>query len=64
MQTRLNQPFGKSPMQRAGNGDEGLCFANWSPAVDIQETDKEYLIKAELPEVKKEESRWSSSTVP
>lgn len=27
----------------------------WSPTADISETDKEYLIKAELPEVKKED---------
>jgi len=43
IQTRLNRFFNETP------------FADWSPAVDIQETDKEYLIKAELPEVKKEE---------
>ncbi len=29
----------------------------WSPAVDISEDAKEYLIKAELPEVKKEDVR-------
>ena len=34
---------------------EGLFFADWAPAVDIQETEKEYLIKAELPEVKKDD---------
>jgi HSP20 family protein len=33
-------------------GEESLVTADWSPVVDIQETDKEYLIKAELPEVK------------
>jgi HSP20 family protein len=27
----------------------------WSPTADISETEKEYLIKAELPEVKKED---------
>ena len=27
----------------------------WAPLVDISEDDKEYLIKAELPEVKKED---------
>lgn len=27
----------------------------WTPAVDVSETDKEYLIKAELPEVSKED---------
>jgi HSP20 family protein len=38
----------------AGN-EEALVTAEWAPIVDIQETDKEYLIKAELPEVKKED---------
>jgi HSP20 family protein len=28
---------------------------DWSPTADISETDKEYLIKAELPEVKRED---------
>jgi len=36
---------------RQGSGDEG----GWRPLADISETDKEYLIKAELPEVKKED---------
>ena len=34
---------------------DGPFFADWAPPVDVQETDKEYLIKAELPEVKKED---------
>ena len=29
--------------------------ADWMPAVDVQETETEYLIKADLPEVKKED---------
>ena len=33
-------------------GEEGV---EWSPSANISETDKEYLIKAELPEVKKED---------
>jgi HSP20 family protein len=52
IQTRLNRVFNETPLRRT-EGD-GLFFAEWAPAVDIQETDKEYLIKAELPEVKKE----------
>jgi HSP20 family protein len=32
-----------------------MSFSGWSPAVDVQETDKEYLIKADLPDVKKED---------
>lgn len=34
---------------------EGMLSADWSPSVDITESDKEFLIKAELPEVKKED---------
>jgi HSP20 family protein len=35
------------------NADEGA--ARWTPSANISETEKEYLIKAELPEVKKED---------
>jgi HSP20 family protein len=39
-----------------GNGEsETLTVAEWSPSVDISEDDKEYVVKAELPEVKKED---------
>lgn len=31
------------------------AFADFMPAVDIQETDNEFIVKADLPEVKKEE---------
>jgi HSP20 family protein len=43
--------FGRSALR--GNGER----SEWSPAANISETDKEYLIKAELPEVKKEDVR-------
>jgi HSP20 family protein len=33
--------------------------ANWAPSADISETDQEYLIKAGLPEVKKEDVKIS-----
>ena len=36
-----------------GNGREALTMAEWTPLVDVAEDDKEYLITAELPEVKK-----------
>jgi HSP20 family protein len=36
-------------------GEEMLTAIDWVPSIDIQETDKEYLIKAEVPEVKKED---------
>lgn len=51
IQARLNRMFGEHPME----GDGG--FAEWAPAVDVQETDGEYLVKADLPEVKKEDIR-------
>jgi HSP20 family protein len=30
------------------------AFGDWAPAVDVQETDSEYLVKADLPEMTKE----------
>ena len=42
------------------NGEkEALTSVDWAPSVDISETEKEYIIKAELPEVKKEEVKVS-----
>src|SRR4029077_11764482 len=38
-----------------GEPEEGFTQAGWMPPVDIEESDKEYLIKAELPGMKKEE---------
>ena len=39
---------------RLGGGEETLT-GQWSPAVDIVESDKEYLIRADLPGLKKDE---------
>lgn len=41
----------------ANGGNEALTVTQWSPLVDITEDDKEYLIKAELPDMKKEDVR-------
>jgi HSP20 family protein len=35
--------------------EEALAVPEWSPLVDISEDEKEYVIKAELPEVRKED---------
>lgn len=51
MQMRLNRFFTEAPAPRS----EKPLFADWAPAVDIQETAQEYLIKAELPEMKRED---------
>lgn len=54
MEHRLEQFFGR-PARATNGGKEGLTVAQWAPAVDITEDEKEYLIKAELPELKKED---------
>ena len=47
---RQYSPFFNRAMRRPG-AEAG----EWTPVADISETDKEYVIKAELPEVKKED---------
>jgi HSP20 family protein len=54
VQNRLGGFFG-GRFPRFGDGNGGLKLADWSPQVDITEDDKEYLIKADLPEMKKDE---------
>jgi HSP20 family protein len=51
---RLNSLFGRMPA-RAETGADMLAVADWMPTVDISETESGYLIKAEIPEVKKED---------
>ena len=51
MFARMPNLLGRWP-RWAGDG-EGV--AEWSPTVDISETDTEYLLKAQLPAVKKED---------
>ena len=52
IQTRLSSLFGK-PL--GSNGEDRFALADWAPLVDVSEDEKEFLIKAELPEVKKED---------
>jgi len=52
--TRLNRIFGR-PLTRAESGNQMLAMADWAPSVDISETDTAYLIKGEIPGVKKED---------
>lgn len=53
MSDRLGKFFGT--WTRPYDAREPLTVADWAPAVDIQETEKEYLVKVELPEVKNED---------
>ena len=50
MSTRLGTMLGRN------FGRTGIeSFGDWSPAVDVQETGTEYLVKADLPEMTKEQ---------
>lgn len=54
-QNRLARLFGLTPT-RLPNGDkESMIVTEWAPSVDIIEDDKEWLVKTDLPEVKKED---------
>jgi HSP20 family protein len=55
MEKRLSTVFG--PVRPAATGDkkEAIAVTEWSPLVDITEDDKEYVVKAEIPEMKKED---------
>jgi HSP20 family protein len=57
LQHSLGSLFSRSPAQWREGQEEPLAVAEWAPLVDISEDDQEYRIKAELPEVKKEDVR-------
>jgi HSP20 family protein len=46
---RLNRFFNQPT---PGSSDDAT-FADWSPAVDFEESDREYLVKADVPDVQK-----------
>lgn len=49
--------YGRFP--RLSRGDDGDVTFEWAPSADISETDKEYLVRAELPGVRKEDLKVS-----
>src|SRR4030095_16058707 len=57
-QNRFNRFLGGFP-NRIGSGEthSSLTVADWSPEVDISQDDREYLLKADLPEMKKDDVR-------
>lgn len=61
LQNELASFFGsgltKDAPTRAESNRELLKLTDWTPLVDITEDDKEYLIKTDLPEVKKDDLR-------
>ena len=55
LQNRLSNFFGRTPARLGDTKEESMTVAEWAPLVDITEDEKEYIIKTELPEVKKED---------
>ncbi len=53
MSDRLNRMVARPATKT--DGKEALTVADWMPTVDISETAGEYVIQAELPEVKKDD---------
>ena len=56
LSTRLSRLLNGAP---ARADDNGLTFADWAPAMDVQETPGEYLLKADLPEVNRDDVKVS-----
>jgi HSP20 family protein len=54
MSDRLNRMISRPALPRT-NGKETMVVADWVPSVDVSETDGDYQIKAEIPDVKKED---------
>jgi HSP20 family protein len=56
-QNRLTRFRSGSPNGIGTGETHSLTVADWSPEVDISQDDHEYLLKADLPEMKKEDVR-------
>src|SRR5258707_13593384 len=57
-QNRFNPFFLAGFPNRMGSGEiHSLAVADWPPEVDISEDDRGYLLKADLPEMKKDDVR-------
>ena len=59
LQNRISTLFGRAPVRKEGEKQEALRVAEWAPLVDITEDEKEYTIKAELPDLKKDDVKIS-----
>jgi HSP20 family protein len=53
IQDRVTSLWDRFPTHRSGVQQESLATFEWLPMVDIVEDNNEYLIKADLPEVKR-----------
>jgi HSP20 family protein len=52
---RLASTLGRVMSKPNGDGTEAITTTDWAPLVEITEDDKEFLVKAELPGLKKED---------
>jgi HSP20 family protein len=58
MSNRLNRVFGRFPLTREMDKDTMVAF-DWAPSVDISESSEEFVIKAEIPGVNKDDVKVS-----
>ena len=56
---RLNRMFQRPLPARSAAAKDTMTVFDWAPTVDIAETNEEYQIKAEIPDVKKEDIKVS-----
>ena len=56
-QNRMTRFLGGFPTRRGTGETHSLAVADWSPEVDISQDEHEYLLKADLPEIKKDDLR-------
>jgi HSP20 family protein len=52
---RVNRNMAGRPRLQGDTSQESMALADWTPSVDISETDQEYRIKMEIPGVEKED---------
>lgn len=55
IQNRLASLWNWEPLRINGGMEEALTVSEWSPRVDIIEDEREFVVKAELPEMKRED---------
>src|SRR5438067_13300648 len=56
-QNRMTRFFGGFPNKLGTGETHSLAVADWSPEIDISQDEHEYLLKADLPEIKKDDVR-------
>lgn len=60
MLTRYDMPNLRSRLGMRRGAHEPMTVADWTPPVDVSETDTEFLIQVELPEMRREEVHVSA----